>query len=99
MKGGAQERLTEREVKAKLSGLPGASGTPRIEKGRKKVTLIGFDEEGSSFYSPFRFLKKRVDGAFIFFVAKEKSDRSSSMNHDWPSKSLFDDAPIFQIHL
>ena len=49
MKGGAQERLTEREVKAKLSGLPGASGTPRIEK-REKVTLIGLDKEGSSFY-------------------------------------------------
>lgn len=65
------------------------------------MTLIGFDEEGSSFYSPFRFLQreKSIDGAFIFFVAKEKSDRSSSMNHDWPSKSLFDDAPIFQIHL
>ena len=51
------------------------------------------------FTAPSDFSKERVDGAFIFFVAKEKSDRSSSMNHDWPSKSLFDDAPIFQIHL
>ena len=34
LKGGAQERLTERDVKANVSGLPGASGTP--EKGTKK---------------------------------------------------------------